>query len=118
MNTCGTNGDRGGPMIYTWESLILPEDTLKQLKRIGEALRTGQALDKQRQEAPPSLLLYGPPGSCIPQIARTLAVETNRAYIEASPADLKTVYLGQNWRGVKELFERAQGREDSLLFIT
>lgn len=102
---------------YRWDSLVIAEDSLKKLKSICESLCPLDMLQKQGQEPPRSVLFYGPPGTGKTHFARTLAIESNRPLIAASPADLKTRYFGQRWRPVQDLFEKARAHAPAILFI-
>lgn len=100
-----------------WDTLILPEATLKELKTTAGLLQHADAFRKRGIGVPRGLLLYGPPGTGKTQIARTLANETGLRFIAASTADIKQGFLGQSGQKVRELFERARESAPSLLFI-
>jgi SpoVK/Ycf46/Vps4 family AAA+-type ATPase len=101
----------------SWETLILPDATLKELKTTAGLLQHADAFRKRGIGVPRGLLLYGPPGTGKTQIARTLANETGLRFIAASTADIKQGFLGQSGQKVRELFERARESAPSLLFI-
>jgi transitional endoplasmic reticulum ATPase len=100
-----------------WESLILPEATVRKLKRLCEMLKHAETLQQQGIDPPRGALLFGPPGTGKTQIARTLANESGLAFIAAGPADIKGGYVGQSAIKVRELFERARGKAPAILFI-
>lgn len=99
-----------------WESLILPDATLKRLRRVAEMLKHAEALREQGIDPPRGALLFGPPGTGKTQIAKTLANESGLAFIAAGPSDIKAGYLGQSGQKVRELFERARAKP-TILFI-
>ncbi|TXH64928.1 MAG: ATP-binding protein [Lysobacteraceae bacterium] len=101
----------------SWDTLILPETTLKELKVTAGLLRHADSFIKRGVGVPRGLLLYGPPGTGKTQIARTLANETGLRFIGASTADIKQGFLGQSGQKVRELFARARESAPSLLFI-
>ena len=100
-----------------WDTLILSDATLKELKTTAGLLQHADAFRKRGIGVPRGLLLYGPPGTGKTQIARTLANETGLRFIAASTADIKQGFLGQSGQKVRELFERARESAPSLLFI-
>jgi SpoVK/Ycf46/Vps4 family AAA+-type ATPase len=100
-----------------WDTLILSDDTLKELKTTAGLLQHAETFRKRGIGVPRGLLLYGPPGTGKTQIARTLANETGLRFIAASTADIKQGFLGQSGQKVRELFERARESAPSLLFI-
>src|ERR1051326_8873359 len=93
-------------MDYNWESLVIADDVLTRLKGICQSLRAFDTSQRQEHEPPRSLLLYGPPGTGKTRIARTLTSEVKRTHLEASPADLRTMYIGRKWRPVQDLFDK------------
>jgi transitional endoplasmic reticulum ATPase len=100
-----------------WDSLVLPDNTLRKLKTVCDSMKNAEILAKQGFEPLRGALLYGPPGTGKTQIARTLANESGVAFIGAGPADLKAGYLGQSVQKVNELFQRARDKAPSILFI-
>jgi SpoVK/Ycf46/Vps4 family AAA+-type ATPase len=100
-----------------WDTLILSEATLKELKTTAGLLQHADTFRKRGIGVPRGLLLYGPPGTGKTQIARTLANETGMRFIAASTADIKQGFLGQSGQKVRELFERARESAPSLLFL-
>lgn len=101
----------------TWNTLVLSEHTLKDLRTTAGLLKNADAFLKRGIGVPRGLLLYGPPGTGKTQIARTLANETGLRFIAASTADIKQGWVGQSGQKVRELFERARESAPSLLFI-
>jgi SpoVK/Ycf46/Vps4 family AAA+-type ATPase len=100
-----------------WETLILSESTMEQLKGICDELRYIDDLKEQGMDLPRGALLYGPPGTGKTQIARTIANESGLTFLTASTADMKAGYTGQSVQKVKELFERARGEAPCIVFI-
>ncbi|WP_242112589.1 AAA family ATPase [Luteimonas aquatica] len=101
----------------SWDTLVLAERTLQDLKTTAGLLKNADTFLKRGIGVPRGLLLYGPPGTGKTQIARTLANETGLRFIAASTADVKQGWLGQSGQKVRELFERARESAPSLLFI-
>jgi SpoVK/Ycf46/Vps4 family AAA+-type ATPase len=101
----------------SWNTLVLSDDTLRELKTTAGLLQHADAFRKRGIGVPRGLLLYGPPGTGKTQIARTLANETGLRFIAVSTADIKQGHIGQSGQKVRELFERARESAPSLLFI-
>jgi SpoVK/Ycf46/Vps4 family AAA+-type ATPase len=101
----------------SWDTLVLAETTLRELKTTAGLLQHADTFRKRGIGVPRGLLLYGPPGTGKTQIARTLANETGLRFIAASTADIKQGFLGQSGQKVRELFERARESAPSLLFL-
>jgi SpoVK/Ycf46/Vps4 family AAA+-type ATPase len=100
-----------------WESLVLPESTLRDLKASAQLMRNAEAAQARGLQVPRSLLLFGPPGTGKTQIARTLAMESGLTFIAAATADLKAGFIGQSGQKVKELFARARESSPCMLFL-
>jgi SpoVK/Ycf46/Vps4 family AAA+-type ATPase len=63
------------------------------------------------------VLLHGPPGCGKTHVAGALAGEVDHAFIEVSPADLTSKYMGEPAQKVQELFEVARANAPCVLFI-
>ena len=100
-----------------WDTLILADATMKELKTTAGLLQHADTFRKRGIGVPRGLLLYGPPGTGKTQIARTLANETGLRFIAVSTADIKQGFLGQSGQKVREAFERARESAPSLLFM-
>ena len=100
-----------------WDTLVLSDATLKELKATAGMLAHAEAFRSRGIAVPRGMLLYGPPGTGKTQVARTLANETGLRFVAASTADIKQGWLGQSGQKVKELFDRAREAAPALLFI-
>jgi SpoVK/Ycf46/Vps4 family AAA+-type ATPase len=100
-----------------WDTLVLPEATMQELKTTAGLLQHADTFRKRGIGVPRGMLLYGPPGTGKTQIARTLANETGLRFIAASTADIKQGYIGQSGQKVRELFDRARESAPCLLFF-
>ena len=63
------------------------------------------------------LLLYGPPGCGKTHVTRALAGELDHAFVEVSPADLTSKWMGEPEQNVADLFEIARANAPCLLFV-
>jgi len=63
------------------------------------------------------VLLHGPPGCGKTHVTRALAGELGHAFIEVSPADVTSKYMGEPARKTEEVFAIARANAPCLLFI-
>jgi len=63
------------------------------------------------------VLLHGPPGCGKTHVAGALAGEVDHAFVEVSPADVTSKYMGEPAQKVEELFEIARANAPCVLFI-
>ncbi len=68
-------------------------------------------------DPPRGVLLYGPPGAGKTLLAKAVAHHTNAAFISVVGSALVQKYIGEGTRIVKELFEFAQKKSPSIIFI-
>ena len=68
-------------------------------------------------DPPRGVLLYGPPGAGKTLLAKAVAHHTNAAFISVVGSALVQKYIGEGTRIVKELFEFAQKKAPSIIFI-
>jgi transitional endoplasmic reticulum ATPase len=113
---------RGGqdrPTIegWTWERLILAEDTKRELQQI-QHLLTDPDRARAFGVAPPSgLLLAGPPGTGKTTIARVLAAQAGCSFYPITAADITSKWVGESEQRIKRLFARARENAPSIVFI-
>lgn len=100
-----------------WDSLILVEETKRELQRIMHMLRDAENLSNQAIDVPGGLLLHGPPGTGKTQIARTLANESGLSFMAVTVADLKAEYIGHSAPKTRDVFARARSQQPCILFI-
>ncbi|AEH37478.1 ATP-binding protein [Halopiger xanaduensis] len=63
------------------------------------------------------ILLYGPPGCGKTHVAGALAGELDVAFLEVSPADLSSKWMGKPAQNVADLFEIARQNAPCLVFL-
>jgi SpoVK/Ycf46/Vps4 family AAA+-type ATPase len=110
----------GNPMVdagASWDTLVLPEQTLASIKTTCAMLQDVEAWREQGVTVSNGILLEGPPGTGKTQIARTIANEVGLAFIQATSADVRGLYLGHSSANVKNLFEKARTMAPAILFI-
>ena len=101
----------------TWESLVLRDDTKKQLRAVCEMMRRADEFQKLGIDLPTGILLVGPPGTGKTEIARTLANESKLAFVATKSTDFVGGYIGWSGKMTAEVFQRARASLPGILFI-
>jgi len=111
-------GDRGGvPANVTWDDVVLPARTKRELKQMQLLLENPSLSRDLGIEPPTGLLLYGPPGTGKTTIARVLAHESHCAFLATSPAEINSMWLGESEKAVKKLFDEARAKAPAIVFL-
>ncbi|MGH7903980.1 MAG: AAA family ATPase [Candidatus Dormibacteraceae bacterium] len=102
-----------------WSDLILPEETLGELRRLAGMIANPAAAIEFGLKPPTGALLYGPPGTGKTTIAQVLAsqLEGDVGFISAKGSDLVSKWVGESAKKVAELFERARAATPTIIFI-
>ena len=103
----------------SWDDLILPEETLRQLKTLARLIgdpEAGKALGIRR---PTGAVLYGPPGTGKTTIARVLASQSRGdvSFFQAKGSDVISKFIGESGQHVRNLFDQARARTPSIIFV-
>ncbi len=101
----------------SWNTLILNEETIEELKAVCSVLQDVEGWRQQGVTVSSGMLLVGPPGTGKTQIARTLANEAGLAFVGATTAEIKANFLGQSANRVRNLFERARASAPAIVFL-
>jgi proteasome regulatory subunit len=104
METYDDIGGLGAQIIEIQEAVELP-------------LRKPHLFEKVGIEPPKGVLLYGPPGTGKTLLAKAVAHETNAYFLRVVGSELVQKYIGEGARLVRELFEIAQKKAPSIIFI-
>ena len=116
------------PQVYGMEVVESPTESYAdigglgpQIQEIKEAvelpLKRPDLFEKVGIEPPKGVLLYGPPGTGKTLLAKAVAHETNAHFLRVVGSELVQKYIGEGARLVRELFEMAQKKSPSILFI-
>jgi proteasome regulatory subunit len=68
-------------------------------------------------EAPKGVLFYGPPGTGKTLLAKAVANETNAVFIRVVATELVQKFIGEGARAVREVFDLANAKSPSIIFI-
>ena len=68
-------------------------------------------------EPPKGVLFYGPPGTGKTLLARAVANETNATFIKVVSTELVQKFIGEGARAVREIFDLAEKKSPSIIFI-
>jgi len=82
-----------------------------------DPLDSPEAYEEYGLDVLTGLLLYGPPGCGKTYLAGALAGEVGHAFLEVSPADLASKWMGEPAGNVADLFEIARANAPCILFL-
>lgn len=91
---------------------------IKEIREIVELpLLKPEVFEKIGIDPPKGVLLYGPPGTGKTLLAKAVAKVTNATFIRLIGSELVQKFIGEGARLVREVFEYAEERSPSILFI-
>lgn len=94
------------------------ETQIKEIREIVELpLLKPEVFEKIGIDPPKGVLLYGPPGTGKTLLAKAVAKVTNATFIRLIGSELVQKFIGEGARLVREVFEYAEERSPSILFI-
>lgn len=94
------------------------ESQIKEIREIVELpLLKPEVFEKIGIDPPKGVLLYGPPGTGKTLLAKAVAKVTNATFIRLIGSELVQKFIGEGARLVREVFEYAEERSPSILFI-
>ncbi|MEY7848631.1 AAA family ATPase [Natrarchaeobius sp. A-rgal3] len=91
------------------------KDTLRD--RVIDPLTRQQVYERYGIGAVNGVLFYGPPGCGKTFVASAVAAETEYNYVEVSPTDVTSKYIGEAADNIATVFETARENEPCLVFI-
>lgn len=101
----------------TWDDVILPARTKRELRQIQLMLENPGQAAALGVDPPTGLLLYGPPGTGKTTIARVLAAQAKCRFFTTSPAEVHSMWIGEGEKAVAKLFAEARANTPSILFL-
>jgi transitional endoplasmic reticulum ATPase len=112
-------GGQDRPMVehWTWDSLVLPEDTKKQLRQLQAIVEDPESARRFGVDPPSGLLLAGPPGTGKTTVAKVIAAQAHCSFYPVSGADVMSKWVGESEGNIQRLFERARQNRPSVIFI-
>ena len=116
------------PIVIGAEVIEKPPITYEEIGGLKEALReVREAVEEPMLkpevfrrvgiEPPKAVLLVGPPGTGKTLMAKAVANRTKASFVRLVGSELVQKYIGEGARLVRELFELAQERAPSIVFI-
>ncbi len=116
------------PIVIGAEVIEKPSLTYEEIGGLKEALREvreavedpmlkPEVFRRVGIEPPSGVLLVGPPGTGKTLVAKAVANKTKASFVRLVGSELVQKYIGEGARLVRELFELAQERAPSIVFI-
>ena len=107
----------GKPNISYEQIGGLSEQIIELKETVELPLLKPELFDKVGIEPPKGVLLYGPPGTGKTLLAKAVANETNATFIKIVASEFVKKYIGEGARLVREVFELANEKAPSIIFI-
>ena len=102
----------------TYEDVGGLEEQILELRETVELPLTSPELFEKVGISPPKgVMLFGPPGTGKTLLARAVAHETNATFIRVIGSELVQKFIGEGARLVREIFEFAEEKSPTILFI-
>ncbi|MBV8387633.1 MAG: 26S protease regulatory subunit [Acidimicrobiia bacterium] len=119
LDAAGRTGGTDRPTIedWSWDRLVLPAETLAELRELQTLLLNPERAAEMGIDPPAGVMLVGPPGTGKTTIAKVLAAESRCSFYPVSAADLTSKWIGSSERRVARLFARARANAPSIIFI-
>ncbi|MHA1501135.1 MAG: proteasome-activating nucleotidase [Candidatus Heimdallarchaeota archaeon] len=95
----------------------LAEQILELRETVELPLTKPELFEKVGITPPKGVMLYGPPGTGKTLLARAVAHETNASFIRVIGSELVQKFIGEGARLVREIFEFAEEKAPTILFI-
>jgi transitional endoplasmic reticulum ATPase len=113
----GRGKDRPTFEQWTWDDLILPDPTKRELQELERLIEAPDRAKVLGITPPTGALLYGPPGTGKTTVARVLAAQAKCSFYPVKGSEVVSKWLGESERNVADLFARARTNAPSIVFI-
>jgi len=101
-----------------WDDIGDLEEVKQQLKEMVEwPLKYPDAFKRIGIKPPKGILLYGPPGTGKTLLAKAVANESGANFISVKGPELKSKWVGESERMIRELFKRAKQVAPCVIFF-
>ncbi len=102
----------------TYESIGGLTEQIEELKEVIELpLTSPELFEKVGIDPPVGVILVGPPGTGKTLLAKAVAHHTNASFIRLVGSELVQKFIGEGARLVRELFELAEEKKPSIIFL-
>ncbi|MFB6110553.1 MAG: proteasome-activating nucleotidase [Halodesulfurarchaeum sp.] len=95
----------------------LDEEIREVQEAVEDPLTEPERFERVGIEPPSGVLLHGPPGTGKTMLAKAVANHTDATFIKMAGSELVRKFIGEGSRMVRDLFELADEREPSIIFI-
>ena len=104
--------------LITYEDIGGLKDVIYRIREMIELpLKHPELFKKLGIEPPKGVLLYGPPGCGKTLLAKAVANESGAHFISINGPEIMSKYYGESERNLRAIFEEAQRRAPSIVFI-
>lgn len=101
-----------------WSDIGGLEDVKQSLIEIIEwPLKNPESFERMGIEPPRGILLYGPPGTGKTMLAKAVANESGANFISIKGPELKSKWVGESERMIRDLFRRARQVAPTIIFF-
>jgi len=101
-----------------WEDIGGLEEVKQSLKEMVEwPLKYPESFERMGIRPPKGILLYGPPGTGKTLLAKAVANESGANFISVKGPELKSKWVGESERMVRDLFRRAKQVAPCIIFF-
>jgi len=105
------------PQPKDWDTIVGLEVAKREFARIEKILREPDFAERFGLELPKGILLYGPPGCGKTMLTRIMGARLGIHFIHQSASELHSTYWGEAKNKVKGLFNEAERKSPSMIFL-